>query len=326
MKNNSDMPQGAHSEPSILAIDALQARRPPFKAKGRAIVVCTCVAWTIDTALLLNRMSKQLIIKLTKHMLRAYNEISKPVKNQWPCSNRSSGHLLFAGLLLLTLINNLAFAANTGPSRLLLTTQLWPPYQTHTDGQIDGLATLKAKCALGKMNQPYQITMTGWDRAQLLVQSGKQHGFFVATQNTNRDEYASLSVPLGHLKSSWYFAPGISPNISELSKLSLKVSAKFGSNKWFQLKRQGFNVVKKPRNTKALLKLLKDREINAVLEDELVFRNELHKAGLPNDYFKSQLLETKPMGVYFLKSFLAKYPGFLDQFNNAAQLCEIGKS
>ncbi len=209
-----------------------------------------------------------------------------------------------------------------GPSRLLLTTQDWPPYQTYENAQMQGIALDKVKCALGKMGQPYQLTMTTWSDAQLRVHSGSQHGFFVATQTAERDEYATLSEPLAQQTLSWYFGPGVEPKIDELSKLNLNFSAKFGSNKWFWLKRNGFNVVKQPRDAKVLLKLLKQREIDIVLEDELVFKRELERASLPSDYFNSSVLDTKDMGVYFSNRFLKKYSGFLDNFNSAISKCE----
>jgi len=225
---------------------------------------------------------------------------------------------------LLSTLWSLPVAAElkVGPSRLLLTTQDWAPYQSYENAQMTGLALDKVKCALGKMGQPYQLTMTSWSDAQLRVHSGSQHGFFVATQTTERDEYATLSTPIAQQTLSWYFGPGVEPKIDELSKLNLNFSAKFGSNKWFWLKRNGFNVVKQPRDAKVLLKLLKQREIDVVLEDELIFKNEINKASLPNDYFNSSVLDTKDMGVYFSNRFLKTYSGFLESFNSAISKCE----
>ena len=92
-------------------------------------------------------------------------------------------------------------------------------------------------------------------------------------------------------------------------------SAKFGSSKWFWLKRNGYNVVKQPRDAKVLLRLLKQREIDIALEDQDVFEQELKQAGLPIDFFQSKLLRREPMGIYFSNRFLRKYTGFLNKFN-----------
>ncbi|MDA9556433.1 transporter substrate-binding domain-containing protein [Vibrio sp.] len=224
-------------------------------------------------------------------------------------------------ILALTAFSSSTYAAN-GPNRLLLTTQAWAPYQVHNDGDMFGIALDKVKCALGNMGQPYQITMTKWSNAQLKVHSGAHHGFFVATKTQERDEYATLSTTIAQQKLNWYFGPGVQAKVDELSKVKLKFSAKFGSSKWFWLKRHGFNVVKQPRDAKVLLKLLKQREIDVALEDELVFKSELKNAELPNDYFRSTNVENKDMGVYFSNRFLQKYTGFLTSFNKAVIQCE----
>ena len=194
-----------------------------------------------------------------------------------------------------------------GPPRLLLTTQDWRPYQTFEAGEMGGTALDKVKCVLSKMQQPYQLTMTTWSEAQLRVHTGEQHGFFIATQTKERDSYATLSSPISEQKMTWYFGPGVEPYVNELTKLNLTFSAKFGSSKWFWLKRNGYNVVKQPRDAKVLLRLLKQREIDIALEDQAVFEQELKRASLPIDFFQSKLLRREPMGIYFSNRFLRKY-------------------
>lgn len=236
--------------------------------------------------------------------------------------NWLSKHHQYLLIALLGASQSVSAQQATGPSRLLLTTQNWAPYQTYQDGKMQGLALNLVKCALGNMGQPYQITMTGWSDAQLRVHSGTQHGFFVASQTQERDEYATLSAPIAEQKLNWYFGPGVQAQIDELSKVNLKFSAKFGSSKWFWLKRNGYNVVKQPRDARVLLRLLKQREIDVALEDELVFKTELETAAMPKDYFRSELVEVKQMGVYFSNRFLKNYSGFLEAFNSAVTKCE----
>ncbi len=234
--------------------------------------------------------------------------------------------LLIQGLLVgFSTLWSITLAAqpNVGPARLLLTTQDWPPYQEYKEDKMQGLALDKVKCALGKMGQPYQITMTDWADAQLRVQNGTYHGFFSASQTKERDEFAQLSTAIAQQKLNWYFGSGVPTSLDELSKLNLKFTAKFGSSKWFWLKRNGYNVVKQPRDAKVLLRLLKQREIDVVLEDELVFRGALTAASLPADYFKHQEIAIKNMGVYFSHQFLKQYSGFLASFNAAIAKCEV---
>lgn len=231
-------------------------------------------------------------------------------------------HGLLVGISILWSIT-LAAQPNVGPARLLLTTQDWPPYQEYKEEKMQGLALNKVKCALGKMGQPYQITMTDWADAQLRVQNGVYHGFFSASQTEERNEYAQLSAAISQQKLNWYFGSGVPTTLDELSKLNLKFSAKFGSSKWFWLKRNGYNVVKQPRDAKVLLRLLKQREIDVILENELVFQRALTAASLPTDYFKHKQNAIQEMGVYFSHQFLKQYSGFLESFNAAIAKCEV---
>ncbi len=65
---------------------------------------------------------------------------------------------------------------------------------------------------------------------------------------------------------------------------------------------------------KVLLKLLKDREIDVALEDELVFNEALEQASLPTDYFKRKVLETKKYGRIFFKAFFRKISWLSESF------------
>ncbi|MCF1427730.1 MAG: hypothetical protein LPH19_07135 [Shewanella sp.] len=209
-----------------------------------------------------------------------------------------------------------------GADRLRLATYKWAPYQTHQNQNMNGFALNRVQCALGQMGQPYQLTMTQWSDAQLHVHSGQQHGFFVSPKTKEHDSYATLSAPITQGKLRWYVGPGVEPKLDDLSKLNLKFSAEFGSSTWFWLKSNGYHVVKQPRDAEVLLTLLKQREIDVALEDELVFYTEISQASLPSNYFYSRVFETKLMGVYLSNCFLDKYSDFLTVFNTALAKCE----
>ncbi|WDE05321.1 transporter substrate-binding domain-containing protein [Thalassomonas viridans] len=209
-----------------------------------------------------------------------------------------------------------------GPDRLLLSTQEWPPYQTYSEDQISGLAISRVKCVLRQMEQPYQLTMTNWAKAQLNVQNGVQHGFFITEKTPERDRYAVFSEPMISHHWYWYYSNALTDtSISDINKLKWKVSAKFGSQKWFYLHNNGYDVVKKPRNMKNLLDMLLHNEVDAVLVDELAMQVELKRIGMTANSFRNRRVATKPMGVYFNKQFVSRYPGFLEEFNQAVGSC-----
>lgn len=208
-----------------------------------------------------------------------------------------------------------------GPDKLLLTTHNLAPYQNI---DMTGFMVNRIKCTLGEMRQPYQITMTTWPKAQVLVRSGLHHGFFASPPSKEHDSYATLSKPLGTQNLRWYFRPGVNTKPDELSKLRLNFSALFGSSAWFWLKRNKYNIVKRPQDTQTLFSMLKTKEIDVALEDELVFNIEATTT-LPRERFHSKVFKTNPLGVYFSNQFLKKHPGFLIAFNAALSKCKNNK-
>ena len=224
--------------------------------------------------------------------------------------------------LLVVCLLNISKLSAAGPERLYLTTQEWPPYQTYLSDTIAGLAVNRLKCVLRQLEQPYEITMTSWENAQLAVRNEQQDGFFVAEQSAIRDKYAVFSAPLIYHQWNWYFSNSLNDtSLSATNKLKWQVAAKFGSNKWFYLHQQGFDVEKKPRNVNTLLDMLIHNEVDAVLVDGLAMQIALKKQGMLKDSFRSKYLASKALGVYFQKQFITKYPDFLTKFNQIIPSC-----
>lgn len=212
--------------------------------------------------------------------------------------------------------------AGQKPERLLLTTQEWFPYQYSEEGEMKGRGIDKIKCTLKKMRQPYQITMTQWDNAQLLVEVGTQNGFFMASRNAIRDKYADFSAPLLEQRWSWFSLSDAIDIQNSMFKQQIEVAALFGSNKWYWLQKQGYRADKKPRSVEALLELLVSGEVGAILGNDEVVEETIKKMGLSYRAISKTLVQKKPLGVYFSKTFTKKYPSFIAEFNRAARHCE----
>lgn len=214
-----------------------------------------------------------------------------------------------------------AFAA-AKPERLLLTTQEWYPFQYSVNGEMKGRGIDKVKCIMREMKQPYQLTMTKWDNAQLLVEVGTHNGFFLASRNDVRDKYAELSDMVLEQKWSWFSLSDAIDLNQSMFKQQVEVVALFGSNKWFWLQNQGYLVNKKPRSAKAMLELLISGEVGAILGNDEVIEQTIKQMGLSYRAISKTLVKRKPLGVYFSRSFTKKYPGFLPEFNLAINKCK----
>jgi len=208
------------------------------------------------------------------------------------------------------------------PERLLLATQEWKPYQYQENGQMKGPGIDKLKCIMSVMKQPYQLTMTDWDRAQLLVEVGEQHGFFLASSNKARDKYADYSAPLMTQAWSWFSLSESIDLENEMFKAEIPVTALFGSNKWFWLHKMGYRVEKKPRRSRTLVELLLAGEVSAVLANNFVMEEAIKNLGVSHRAITRRVMKKKSLGVYFSKKFTKQYPKFLSDFNQAITSCK----
>ncbi|MCZ2720865.1 transporter substrate-binding domain-containing protein [Marinomonas sp. 15G1-11] len=214
---------------------------------------------------------------------------------------------------------NSAFAID----RLYLATQIWEPYQTVDEkGNIGGIAVERVQCALRRMGQPYEIQVMSWDKAQLLVETSKMHGYFAGSLSKSRAAYAVPSGPVVSEKLSLFVSPDVSTSIDdETAKYNLRFGAKFNTNKWLSLKQGGYNVIKKPRDATSLLQMLWQGELDVALEYELVFEHSMKKLDIPLDYFKRIEQGTQDLAVHFSKGFVRQNPTFLTGFNKSLRLC-----
>ncbi|MGF1681928.1 substrate-binding periplasmic protein [Photobacterium minamisatsumaniensis] len=220
------------------------------------------------------------------------------------------------------LICLICFAANA-VERVVLATQNWSPYQTvDENGTIGGVAVHRVKCTFRKMGQPYEIRMMRWDKAQLLVETGQAHGFFSGSANAKRASYAQSSSPIVSENLAWFVSPGVRGDLNdETAKYSLRYGVKYNTNKWLSLKKEGYNVIKKPRDADSLLQMLWQGELDVAYEYELVFEEAMVKAGIPLDYFKKIRTNKQDLMVHFSKAFLVGKPAFLNRFNLAMEQC-----
>ncbi|NLS11775.1 transporter substrate-binding domain-containing protein [Vibrio sp. SM6] len=207
--------------------------------------------------------------------------------------------------------------------RVTLATQIWTPYQTvDGDGVIGGVAVNRVKCALQGMSQPYEIHVMRWDKAQLLVETGEMDGFFAGSANQRRKQYATASMPIVSDNLAWFVAPNLYTDVqNESAKYSLRYGAKFNTNKWLYLKREGYNVIRKPRDANSLLQMLWQGDLDVAYEYELVFEEAMKNAAIPLAYFQRIRVKPQNLMVHFSHHFLRQHPGFLDRFNDALSYC-----
>ncbi|WP_299017751.1 transporter substrate-binding domain-containing protein [uncultured Photobacterium sp.] len=237
-------------------------------------------------------------------------------------TQRFSLDVILRWLCLSLLSVSFATKSEVRPERLLLTTQPWRPYQYQENGEMKGPGIAQIKCVMKEMQQPYQITMTSWDRAQILIEVGEQHGFFLASKNGIRDKFADYSSSVMTQTWSWYSLSDSIDTQDPMFKKEVAVTALFGSNKWFWLQKQGYRVEKKPRRPTAMIELLLAGDVGAVLANDFVMEAAICELGVSHRAISKTRAKEKTLGVYFSKKFTKQYPRFLNEFNQAVAKCK----
>lgn len=224
------------------------------------------------------------------------------------------------GVVVLTLVGTSAAAAP-----LRLTTHELPPYSFAGSGtRIGGVAVSVVECAAQVIDQPLEISILPWARAQAMVREGQADGFFAASQSAERDSFAVLSAIIAPQEWRWYFKAGsrLRPT-TEAFRTEARVGSFLGGNMLSWLKENGYRVAASPVSNEQMLQMLMRNRVDAILANNLVMDSLLAANGL-NSGIQSELLQDKPLGVYFSKTFLERSPGFLPRFNAAVEKCRKG--
>ena len=214
--------------------------------------------------------------------------------------------------------------------KVILTTHNLYPYGSYPPGEkekvvadetFEGVAVDRVRCILKKMDTLLEVQVVPWRRAQLLVKRGDADGFFAASQNDSRDEFAVKTKAIADQKWNWYLLKDnpLSPQ-DQSFKGKASVGGFVGANmlKWMQ--EQNYNVTAIPKNTEGLLKLLLARRVDAVMANNYVMQAHLQNYEV-EDQVKIYLNIDKPLFVYFSKEFLKSRPIFIEEFNHLIPEC-----
>ncbi|WP_426417668.1 transporter substrate-binding domain-containing protein [Aestuariirhabdus sp. LZHN29] len=223
--------------------------------------------------------------------------------------------------LIALLLANTAHSQSNLPDRVTLSTAVIPPYQyTDENNQVAGIATDKVRCILGHMGIELEIELLPWARAQKRVQNGKGDGFYAASENALRNQYATLSAPILQGDWLWYQQPNAKLKTdSGLFRSNARVGTTFGTNMHSWLKGNGYQVTAHEKLS-VLINMLEHGHLDAVLTRSNMFQ----AAEIPQSQkasYVSTVAQSKPLGVYFGHNFLARHPEFLPQFNTHIDVC-----
>lgn len=208
------------------------------------------------------------------------------------------------------------------PEVVTLGTQHWPPYQVEQQNQLSGIAVDAVACVLKRMRQRYRFVVKPWQRVQNEVASGTLDGFFSASQNHKRDQFAIQSTPF--IQQRWvFYLLKDSPILADVDsiKTQAKLAARQSSNAHNWLVSNGYQVGASPYDVEALIGMLYRKRVDAVMENSTVFEYHLNKSEFDFNDFNRVLNLEHNLGVYFGKLFIKKHPEFVERFNQQVAYC-----
>ena len=85
-------------------------------------------------------------------------------------------------------------------------------------------------------------------------------------------------------------------------------------------------MVRRPRDSNALLEMLTNRQANFVLAESVSFQKAMEESEFKNWHFSKVFSREVGLGVFFSNNFLAASPGFLPSFNEALTSCLFSRS
>lgn len=183
------------------------------------------------------------------------------------------------------------------------------------------------ECAFSKLEHSYKITYMPWARAQFSTKHGLYDGFFMASRNNKRDEYAVLSEPFFNIE--WLYIVTKKSRVSPESPgfFQSNFAANMGSARysWLIDKYENdkiTNVIVATPDAFSSLKMLALGRVDVILENNMNFETAYKKIGYAPTEFKTFVAKSISVGVYFSKSFLDSNPVFLNKFNASIRDCK----
>ena len=195
---------------------------------------------------------------------------------------------------------------------------VFPPYtQLDSDALPSGIGTDAVKQVLDSMGVNYTITISS-NHGRALQEVRKQHsdGFFMASQNSERDKYAEFSEPLMSNRWVWVIRQENAHNFNpsdQLFKNQSTVASLLNTNTHHWLKVSGYTSVYAATSVRGLKDKLDSGAITAILIAEMTFLDTVSEI---RDY-EIILEEEKEFGLYISKYFLSDNPGFMYKLNKA---------
>lgn len=211
------------------------------------------------------------------------------------------------------LFSQLSYAAT-----LRLVIPQFPPYTSERDSVFAGIGIELIEQLMQDVDVDYQLRSTpNYARALEELRRDRADGFFLASENKQRNDIAVFSEPLLVNRWSWFFPLDSHFEVpSSEFKSTARIASIHGSNTAKWLVEHNYNVTTKSNSAQLFpIMLLEKKRIDAVFLASVVFRKELELHGYNSTDYVEVVEKSKPFGIYISKAYLADRPEFMKKLN-----------
>lgn len=193
----------------------------------------------------------------------------------------------------------------------------YSPFTTQINGKAAGLGVEKVQLILKEAGFSIEVhVVPNYSRCLLEVQNNAADGFFLGSQNKERDALATMTLPV--MTNNWIWVTQKNAPLKPES-LDFKTKARIGvmlnTNPHSWLKDQKYKVIGTPSNIGNLIEMLDLGRIDSALIPELVFMESIRNQSKRLDEYRMVVQSRNPFGIYLSKQYLAKNPDVLGRIN-----------
>jgi polar amino acid transport system substrate-binding protein len=216
-------------------------------------------------------------------------------------------------LILLVILN--FTVPSVAQERLRLGVPQLKPFTYLENASIKGTAIGPVKQALTDSHIQYEwVFIENYSLLLKALRNGSIDGYFIATQNAERDKYADFSKPIFIDHYSWFILDN-SPY--DLSSSEFKMEGKIGAidktNSHRSMIRRGFQVYGKP--PAVLAQQFIDGTLDAIFASEGAFTYQLDALNFPKELYSVVRESERSFGIYISKKYLNQFPDTLTKIN-----------
>lgn len=195
------------------------------------------------------------------------------------------------------------------------------PYTFEKEGKIEGIGVDFVEDIMKKIGTPFTLELVpNYGRAVSETMTGRADGFFLASENEERNRIAVFSDPI--VVNQWCWFLPVSSNLNPKStgfKETARIGTHLHSNTHKWLKKNDFHISATTKDVDDLINLIEKGRVDAVFLAEIVFLHIAKKKGISSGKYRQVFQAPQPFGIYISKQYLSRNTGFMDKLNQAIE-------